>query len=58
MQQLHYDTSVHLVIDECSEHGIWCDTGELKRAQVIAEQSGKIHRMLLAKLGLISKHED
>ena len=57
MHQIHYDTSVHLILDECSEHGIWCDTGELKKTQVIAQQSEKIHRMLLAKLGLIEKYE-
>ncbi len=52
MQRLSYNESVHIVIDRCAEHGIWLDTGEIKKIQAIAEKSKDIHRMLLAKLGI------
>ena len=52
MDRISYDESVHLVIDRCPDHGVWLDTGEIKRVQAIAEKSGAIHRMLIRKLGL------
>jgi Zn-finger nucleic acid-binding protein len=52
MTQKRYDSSVQLIIDECPEHGVWLDGGEMKTIQVISEQSQGIHRMLLQKLGL------
>ena len=52
MQRTHYDESVHLIIDRCLEHGVWLDTGEIKKVQALAEKSAGIHRMLLRKLGL------
>ena len=52
MERLTYDESVHLVIDRCPEHGVWLDTGEIKKVQAIAEKSQAIHRMLITKLGL------
>lgn len=52
MGRLHYDQSVHIVLDRCNDHGIWLDTGEIKKVQAVAEQSENIHRMLLQKLGL------
>ncbi|MHC4936025.1 MAG: zf-TFIIB domain-containing protein [Planctomycetota bacterium] len=52
MERASYDESVHLVIDRCSRHGVWLDTGEIKKLQAVAETSADIHRMLLRKLGL------
>jgi Zn-finger nucleic acid-binding protein len=52
MDQVVYDESVHLVIDRCPQHGIWLDTGEVKKVQAVSEQSVAIHRMLVRKLGL------
>ena len=49
-----YDESVRLVLDRCDEHGVWLDTGELKKVQALAEKSEKVHRLLLRKLGLLS----
>lgn len=54
MEQKHYDAAVHLIVDQCPDHGMWLDTGELKQVQAISEQSQAIHRMLLRKLGLLS----
>jgi Zn-finger nucleic acid-binding protein len=54
MERFHYDESVHLVIDRCDEHGVWLDTGEIKKVQAVAETSGAIHRMLLRKLGALA----
>ncbi|MCA9729145.1 MAG: zf-TFIIB domain-containing protein [Candidatus Eisenbacteria bacterium] len=53
MNRLSYDESVHLVIDQCRDHGVWLDTGEIKKIQAIADRSEAIHRMLLTKLGII-----
>ena len=52
MKREHYDESVQLVIDVCPEHGVWLDTGEIKKVQAVAEKSQNIHRMLIKKLGL------
>ena len=52
MQRAHYDSSVHLIIDRCLEHGVWLDTGEIKKVQALAEKSAGIHCMLVKKLGL------
>ncbi|MGE3165452.1 MAG: zf-TFIIB domain-containing protein [Planctomycetota bacterium] len=52
MARLHYDASVHIVLDECPAHGIWLDTGEIKKVQAVAAKSADIHRMLIRKLGL------
>jgi Zn-finger nucleic acid-binding protein len=51
MKRFHYDEIVHLVIDRCEDHGIWLDTGEIKKVQAIAEKSETVHRLLLKKLG-------
>ncbi len=50
MDRISYDESVHLVIDRCANHGTWLDTGEIKKAQAIAEKSQAVHQMLLRKL--------
>ena len=55
MKRVHYDSGVHLVIDRCDDHGIWLDTGEIKKVQAIAEKSQDVHKLLLKKLGLISQ---
>ena len=52
MERLDYDESVHLVLDRCPQHGIWLDTGEMRKIQAVAEKSAGVHRMLLSKLGL------
>ena len=52
MRRAHYDESVHLVLDECPDHGVWLDTGEIKKVQALAERHIGVHRMLLRKLGL------
>ncbi|MBI4602415.1 MAG: zf-TFIIB domain-containing protein [Planctomycetes bacterium] len=46
---------VHLVIDRCPDHGVWLDTGELKKVQAVAERSEAMHKLLLKKLGLLTK---
>lgn len=33
-----YDESCPVIIDECEEHGIWLDTGEIKDLQVFLEK--------------------
>ena len=53
MERKLYDELVSLVIDRCEDHGVWLDTGELKKAQVMAEKSAVLHKLLLKKLGLI-----
>ena len=55
MDRVHYDSTVSIVIDRCVEHGIWLDTGEIKKVQAIAEKSKEVHRILLRKLGLLAK---
>ena len=52
MGRVHYDESVHLVIDCCSDHGVWLDTGEIKKVQALAEKSAVIHSLLIKKLGI------
>ncbi len=53
MRRIHFDKSVHLVIDGCDQHGVWLDTGEIKKVQALAERSQTLHKLLLRKLGLI-----
>ena len=57
MKRFHFDQSVHLVIDRCEDHGIWLDTGEIKKVQALAEKSQAIHKLLLKKLGLIPERK-
>jgi Zn-finger nucleic acid-binding protein len=54
MERVHYDQAVHLVIDRCDEHGIWLDTGEIKKVQALAEKSKALHKLLLKKLGVLA----
>jgi Zn-finger nucleic acid-binding protein len=54
MKRFHYDEAVHLVIDRCEDHGIWLDTGEIKKVQALAERSEAVHKLLLRKLGFYS----
>jgi Zn-finger nucleic acid-binding protein len=53
MKRVHYDSMVHLVIDCCEDHGVWLDTGEIKKVQALAFKSQEYHRLLLKKLGVI-----
>ena len=46
--------SVRLILDRCEKHGVWLDTGEIKKVQALAEKSEKVHKLLLRKLGLLS----
>ena len=55
MKRIHYDAGIHLVIDRCDDHGVWLDTGEIKKVQALAEESQEVHKVLLRKLGLISQ---
>ncbi len=55
MQRAHIDESVHLVIDRCPDHGVWLDSGEIKRVQALAESSQRVHRLLIQKLGAKKK---
>ena len=55
MERFHYDESIHLVVDRCDEHGLWLDTGEIKKVQALAEKSGGVHRLLLRKLGVLTE---
>lgn len=52
MERVSYEGSTPLSIDVCKSHGLWLDTGEIKKVQAIAEKSSDIHRMLLRKLGV------
>ena len=54
MERVQYDGSTPLVLDVCKKHGLWLDTGEIKKVQAIAEKSADIHMMLIRKLGLAS----
>ena len=53
MKRIHFDELIHLVIDRCDDHGVWLDTGEIKKVQALAEKSEAVHRLLLKKLGLL-----
>lgn len=53
MERVHCDAEVHLLIDKCQAHGIWLDTGEIKKVQALAERSQALHQLLLKKLGLL-----
>ena len=52
MARVHCDESIHLVIDQCEQHGVWLDTGEIKKVQALAEKSDDVRRMMIRKLGL------
>ncbi|MHC4665639.1 MAG: zf-TFIIB domain-containing protein [Planctomycetota bacterium] len=34
-----YDPGCPVIIDECAEHGVWLDTGEIKDLQVFIERN-------------------
>lgn len=53
MARIHYDSLIHLVIDRCEEHGVWLDTGEIKKVQALASHSDEYHTLLLRRLGII-----
>ena len=38
MQRKHYRDNLPVEIDECSQHGIWLDTGEIKDLQIFIER--------------------
>ena len=50
MERLYLDSSVHLVLDRCTDHGVWLDTGEIKAVQAVAEASVKASKLLLRML--------
>ena len=52
MEQVRYSESIELLLDRCPDHGVWLDAGELKKAQVEAEKSQDIQKMLVRKLRL------
>ena len=52
MEQIRYDESIQVLLDRCPEHGLWLDAGELKKVQVVAEQSRGIQGMIIKKLKL------
>ena len=54
MRRRVYDEAVRIVLDGCPEHGVWLDTGEIKKVQAVAEKSGAVHKLLLRKLGMLS----
>lgn len=55
MERVHIDEAIHLVVDQCRDHGVWLDTGEIKKVQALAEKSQALHRLLLRKLGLLKR---
>ena len=52
MEQIRYDESIRLLIDRCPDHGVWLDAGELKKMQIVAEQTQDIQTMIVRKLKL------
>ncbi len=52
MEQIRYDESIQILVDRCPQHGIWLDAGELKKIQVVAEQTREIQSMIIRKLKL------
>ena len=38
LRPVNYDYSSGIIIDQCSEHGVWLDQGELDKAQAHSEQ--------------------
>jgi len=37
---------VAFLVDYCRDHGLWLDTGEIKRAQILDEKTGAVHKAL------------
>lgn len=37
---------VAFLVDYCRDHGLWLDTGEIKRAQILDEKSGAVKKAL------------
>ena len=42
------DGMVAFLVDYCRDHGLWLDTGEIKRAQILDERTGAVHKALRA----------
>jgi Zn-finger nucleic acid-binding protein len=40
------DGMVAFLVDYCRDHGLWLDTGEIKRAQVLDERTGAVRKAL------------
>lgn len=38
LEKKRYDPSCPVIVDECDEHGIWLDTGEIKDLQIFLEK--------------------
>jgi Zn-finger nucleic acid-binding protein len=38
-------------LDYCKEHGLWLDTGEIKRTQILDERTGNVRKALRAAVG-------
>jgi len=39
---------VAFLVDYCRDHGLWLDTGEIKRAQILDERTGAVRKALRA----------
>jgi Zn-finger nucleic acid-binding protein len=39
---------VAFLVDYCRDHGLWLDTGEIKRAQILDEKTGAVRKALRA----------
>ncbi|MEZ0228630.1 MAG: zf-TFIIB domain-containing protein [Planctomycetota bacterium] len=37
---------VAFLVDYCRDHGLWLDTGEIKRAQILDEKTGAVRKAL------------
>ncbi|HZU98792.1 MAG TPA: zf-TFIIB domain-containing protein [Planctomycetota bacterium] len=42
------DGMVAFLVDYCRDHGLWLDTGEIKRAQILDEKTGAVRKALRA----------
>ncbi len=40
------DGMVAFLVDYCRDHGLWLDTGEIKRAQILDERTGAVRKAL------------
>lgn len=38
-------------LDYCKDHGLWLDTGEIKRSQILDERTGNVRKALRASVG-------
>ena len=43
---VEHEGMVAFLVDYCRDHGLWLDTGEIKRAQILDEKTGAVHKAL------------